>query len=111
MANNQDSVVINNFKAIGYNADVVVSKSGFTITGKISTNGDKVINKFDGTVMKNDQRVCAFNSYQRMPPSEDQSGLAYNVSDITDITLASQALIAIGAAEVDIQAEVKKVEE
>ena len=100
-----NSVAITNFKSIGYNADVEVSKSGFAITGKIGMDGDKKIVKYDGTVIQDNQRVCSFNSYQRIP-ANGESGLAYNISDIFDAELASQAILAISASVADIQAEV-----
>lgn len=110
MANNSSDVVITNFMATGYNADVTANKSGFVITGRIVCNPDKDITSFNGDVRKDDALVCNFNSQAYMPIPSGTPVLTYNLSNIKDIALASQALVAIGAAETDIQAEVKKVE-
>lgn len=105
MAVNQNSVIITNLEATGYNANVEATQSGYVITGQVSCNGQKLIISFNGQVDKDNERICSFNSYQYAPPTEEQSGLSYNITDIRDITKAAGAIVAIGAAETAIQAE------
>ena len=104
MAQAQNSVVITNMAATGYNADVTCNEAGFVITGTIACDPNKILTSFNGEVQKDNALVCRFNSYQYGGPSGQ--GLSYNLSDIRDITLASQAILAIGAAAVEIQNEV-----
>ena len=81
------------------------------ITGRIGCNSDKDITSFNGEVRNDDALVCNFNSQAYMPVPSGTPVLTYNLSNIKDITLASQALIAIGAAETDIQNELNKENE
>ncbi len=110
MATNSSDVVITNFMANGYNGDVTATKSGFAIAGRIVCNSNKDITSFNGDVRTNDALVCTFNSMST-PGQGGVPVLTYNLSNIKDVAIASQALIAIGAAETDIQNEINKENE
>lgn len=104
MANN---LAINNLLATGYNADVEATKSGFVITGKVGLDTQKNITSFSGEVKKDDAFVCRFNTFNKPIPMREQ-GITFNLNDIQDTELGSQALVALGEVFDEVQTEVKK---
>lgn len=87
---------ISDFKAQSYNGQYEAEEGTTVVAGSLSTNSDKVLTSFSGTVKVDGQPVGAFNGWW------NGTKIKYNISDCELDNLATVAA-AISAAQVAVE--------
>lgn len=91
---------VSDFKAQSYNGQYEAEEGTTVVAGSLSTNSDKVLTSFSGTVMVDNVHVGAFNGWW------NGTKIKYNISDCELENLAVVAS-AISAAQAAVEAEIK----
>ncbi|MBO4524993.1 MAG: hypothetical protein J5692_00165 [Bacteroidales bacterium] len=95
------NATVTNFKATSYQGNYEAVDGDIKVAGEFSTNPDKDITNFSGTVTDDDNPIGSFNAYW------NGNKLRYNISnaDIEDFATVASA---IAAAKTAVEAQIEE---
>ena len=93
------NATVTNFKATSYQGDYQAVDGTIKVAGDFSTNPEKTITNFSGSVTEDDEQIGSFNAYW------NGNKLRYNISnaDIEDFATVASA---IAAAKTAVEAQI-----